>query len=245
VTGEKERMYITVYDLGYKDKTIEEGLGVWDTTGVDDLFFATAYEAIYGYISSIEPYDPAKEDEYIAAQFLYESPGQTGWGGSGNPYYIPVFTAGIYVDYLDAGLPAENHRIMFITNKTNSPKDTYTFSMAGYEPVQNDSLAKVDIQEINVFPNPYFATNVEERSVEQHFVRFTHLPPEKAIIRVYDLAGVLIRTLYHDNGTQYEEWDLRNPEQYKVASGIYIIHVDCGDLGQRILKLAVIQPQGY
>jgi len=240
--GTRERMYISIFDEGWGDATVEAGLGAWDTTGVDDYFGATAYEPIYGYISDIEPYDPAKEDEYIAAQFLYGTPGQTGFGAPGNPTYYPIFTAAIFVDYLGYGLP-ETDNIIFATNKTNSPFDIYAFSMAGYEPAKNDSLARMDIKKINVFPNPYFGSNVEERSPDQHFVRFTHLSSDNVTLRVYNLAGELIRTLYHDNGTQYEEWDLRNEHSREVASGLYIVHVDCGDLGQRILKLAVVMPE--
>ncbi|MFC1569955.1 T9SS type A sorting domain-containing protein, partial [bacterium] len=239
--GTRERMYITIFDEGYGDATVEDGLGAWDTTGVDDLFGALAYEPIYGYISDIEEYDPAKEDVYIAAQFLQDTPGQTGWGGAGNPEYIPIFTAAILVDFLEAGLP-ETDNIIFYTTKPNTPKDIYSFSMAGYEPVQDDSLARVDIEKINVFPNPYFGSNIEERLPEQQFVRFTHLPDTDVIFRIYDLAGNLIRTIHHDNGTQYEEWNFRNEHSRKVASGVYIVHVDCGDLGQRILKLAVVMP---
>ena len=246
-TGERERMYIAIFDEGWGDNpyihmTVERGLGVWDTTGTDDLFHAPAYEPIYGYISSIEPYDPAKEEEYIAAQFLQDTPGQTGWGGAGNPHYIPMFTAAIFVDCNGNGLP-ETNNIIFKTNKPNGPKDTFIFSMAGYESFKNDSLAKKDMSRINVFPNPYFGANIEEQLPDQQFVRFTHLPSDGVVLRIYDLAGNLIRTLLHENGTQFEAWDLRNEHDRKVASGLYIVHVDCGDLGQRILKLAVVMPE--
>ena len=97
LTGEKERMYITVFDEDWGDVTAEAGLGRWDTTGVDNFLGAPAYEPIYGYISDIEPYDPAKENHYFATQFLYACDGQTGWEGPGNPYDIPMFTACMFV----------------------------------------------------------------------------------------------------------------------------------------------------
>jgi hypothetical protein len=53
----------------------------------------------------------------------------------------------------------------------------------------------------------------------------------------------LIRTLEHNDGTQFEEWNLENGYQIPVASGIYIVHMDCGALGERILKVALIMTE--
>jgi hypothetical protein len=44
----------------------------------------------------------------------------------------------------------------------------------------------------------------------------------------------------HDNGTQFDFWDLRNEDGRSVASGLYIVHVDMGEIGVKVLKLAVL-----
>jgi hypothetical protein len=31
-------------------------------------------------------------------------------------------------------------------------------------------------------------------------------------------------------------WDLKNNARVPIASGLYIIHVDCGELGEKVLK---------
>jgi len=32
------------------------------------------------------------------------------------------------------------------------------------------------------------------------------------------------------------EWDLKNQRAVPIASGIYLIHIDAGDLGERTIK---------
>jgi len=127
-------------------------------------------------------------------------------------------------------------------SKPNSEADEFLFSTQGIGAEKALAYSKEDVKKINVYPNPYFGANVEERRTLQHFVRFTHLPPT-ATIRIYTLAGELVRTIEHINQTQYEEWNLLNDYDIPVASGMYIVHVDCGKLGEKILKLALIIPE--
>lgn len=41
--------------------------------------------------------------------------------------------------------------------------------------------------------------------------------------------------LFSQNVTSLE-WDLRNSQQVPIASGVYLIHIDAGELGERVLK---------
>jgi len=140
------------------------------------------------------------------------------------------------------GLPVNGTVIRFVTNKPNSAADEFAFSTAGFQPKSGTDLEKADIARINVFPNPYFGANVEETRALDHFVRFTHLPPT-ATIRIYTLAGELVQTLNHSNQTQFETWNLQNMASIPVASGMYIAHIDCGKLGEKVLKLALIMAE--
>jgi len=95
---------------------------------------------------------------------------------------------------------------------------------------------------INVWPNPYFAINPEEKSTSDRQIHFTNLPVDgNCIIRIFDLAGNLVRQMNHTNGTQFEIWNVRDYHSNPVASGMYIAHIETEN-GQKILKLAVIQP---
>lgn len=118
--------------------------------------------------------------------------------------------------------------------------DSYTFSTPKVE--IDNNLAKEDINNINVFPNPYYGVNPQEINKYQRFVTFSHLP-KSAKIKIFNLAGKLVRTIEHDSNSQFERWDLSNDESLPVGSGLYIAHIDMPGLGTKILKVAVIQEQ--
>jgi hypothetical protein len=121
-------------------------------------------------------------------------------------------------------------------------KDNFTLTVP--EAVTSTTAAN-DISKINVFPNPYFGFNKLESDKYSRFVRFTHLPV-KATIRIYNLAGILVRTLQKDNAAQYQEWDLLNDHSLPVAAGMYIAYIDMPDLGKtKTLKLAIIPEQQF
>ncbi len=108
-------------------------------------------------------------------------------------------------------------------------------------------LAKNQLDMINVFPNPYFGHNKAEPNTLARYITFSHLPPT-ARIRIFTLNGELVRTLNHVDETgitarTYERWDLRNENGLPVASGMYIVHVEIEGVGNRILKVAIIQPE--
>jgi hypothetical protein len=119
--------------------------------------------------------------------------------------------------------------------------DTYTFSTKGSS--FSNELAKTQVDKINVFPNPYYGVNTEELNKYNKFVIFSHLPA-KATIRIFNLAGVHVRTIQKDNVDQFQRWDLANESGLPVASGLYIAYIDLPDLGEtKILKIAIIQEQ--
>ena len=121
-------------------------------------------------------------------------------------------------------------------------KDTFTFTVPSAQ--YSLTAAKQDISKINVFPNPYFGFNRLEADKYSRWVRFTHLP-DKATIRIFNLAGILVRTIVKNDNTQFADWDLMNEHQLPIAAGMYVAYVDCGPLGKRVLKLAVIPEQQF
>ena len=117
------------------------------------------------------------------------------------------------------------------------------FTFTAPAATQSGDLARNQIGDINVFPNPYYGINSEEINKYNRFVTFTHLP-EKAKIRIFNLAGVLVRTIEKDDIGQYQRWDLANDSGLPVASGLYLAYIELTDLGETtILKVAIIQEQ--
>jgi len=133
------------------------------------------------------------------------------------------------------------------TTKPNQPTSGTTgdkFAFTSPSVITNNvDLAKQEVDKINAFPNPYYGVNPREVNKYQRFVTFSHLP-QKATLRIFNLAGQLVRIIQKDSPSQFTTWDLVNDNSFPVASGLYIVHVDMPDLGQtKILKLAVIQEQ--
>jgi len=139
--------------------------------------------------------------------------------------------------------PATGTVIKIKTNKSIRVGDVRTFTLKAVDSY-NPAAAKTEVSKVNVFPNPYYGLNSAETSREVRFVTISHLP-QKATVRVFNLAGTLIRTLVKDDASQFMQWDLLNQQRLPVASGMYILHVDMGDLGVKVLKCAIIQEQQF
>lgn len=118
--------------------------------------------------------------------------------------------------------------------------------------IGNVNLAKTEVQNVRVFPNPYYGINRAETDRVNRFVTFSHLP-DRAVIRIYSLAGILVRTLLKDDppsSNQFFRWNLQNEQGLPVASGMYIAYIELkdangNDLGTKTLKIAIIQEQQF
>jgi hypothetical protein len=45
-----------------------------------------------------------------------------------------------------------------------------------------------------------------------------------------------VRRIKKDDDATAITWDMKNQARVPIASGIYIIHVDAGELGEKVLK---------
>ncbi len=141
----------------------------------------------------------------------------------------------------DVDMLGEECTFTLTPNIINTKADVFTFSATS--PSYSKSQAVNDVQRINVFPNPYYGVNSEELNKYNRFVTFSHLPAN-ATIRIFNLAGVLVRTIVKSGGDQFQRWDLNNETGLPVASGLYIAYIEMPGIGAtKILKLAVIQEQ--
>lgn len=148
----------------------------------------------------------------------------------------------IFLDYYESGnLPPRGTVVRIYTTKPNTVTDAFSFTApsVGFDL----SKAKDDVEKINVFPNPYYGVNPREINKYSRFVTFSHLP-NTATIRIFNLAGQLVRTINKNSQDQFQQWDLLTDNNFPVASGLYIVYVDMPDLAKsKILKVAIIQEQ--
>jgi len=128
----------------------------------------------------------------------------------------------------------------FIASVSNTTDDTYSFSTAKVDSGITDSL-EASVEDIGVFPNPYYGRHKLEGGRFNKFVTFTHLP-EEATIRIFNLGGVMVKKIEHQSTSTFQRWALTNQDDLPVGSGIYIAHIET-EQGSKTLKIAVIQEE--
>jgi hypothetical protein len=129
-----------------------------------------------------------------------------------------------------------------VPNPSVPGTDVFTFT-APPALTYDATTAKEDVTKVGVFPNPYYAFNAAETNRFSRFVTFNNLPA-KATIRIFNLAGQLVKVIEKNDATAFVRWDLLNRFNFPVASGMYVAHVDMPDISAtKVLKLAIIQEQ--
>ncbi len=129
---------------------------------------------------------------------------------------------------------------------------SYRFKIEGLESTElQGEQVDAALDMINVVPNPYYGYSAYETSQFTNTVKITNLPA-KCDVKIFSLDGRFIRSYKRDEvgaiktGTNPPiqqgqvapaiEWDLKNSKGIPVASGVYLIHVDAGELGERVIK---------
>jgi hypothetical protein len=105
-----------------------------------------------------------------------------------------------------------------------------------------NSEVKNVFKRVTIYPNPYMGDNPAELTNTSRFVTVGNLP-RNVTIRIYNLAGQLVRKIEKDDETSLTTWDLKNSSGLYVASGVYLIHIESPGLGSKVLKFALIQRQ--
>jgi len=140
----------------------------------------------------------------------------------------------------------------------NNGFPVYKLSTKELAPTFNDPrLYQSILDKINIVPNPYYGGSFYEKNALDTKVKITNLPTgldldtpletqkkvlglkndAKITINIFTVSGILVRTLTKgDNQTTFVEWDLKNYANIPVAGGVYIIHVNCPGIGERMLK---------
>ncbi|MEI7801205.1 MAG: T9SS type A sorting domain-containing protein [Bacteroidota bacterium] len=120
---------------------------------------------------------------------------------------------------------------------TNGGYPRYTFNTKDLAAVKGDaSTAKNALDTINIVPNPYYAYSGYESSQIDNRVKITNLP-QKCTISIYSIDGTLIRKFDRDDASITSlDWDLKNGSGVPIASGVYLIHISAGELGEKTLK---------
>lgn len=110
-----------------------------------------------------------------------------------------------------------------------------------------------DLDKVRVVPNPYYIRAAWDVSKYARYIYFQGLP-SKCTIRIFNTAGLLIKTIEHDEtntaatfsseastGAGAHRWDLLTEEGLNTVSGLYIYQVTTPDGKEKVGKFAIIR----
>ncbi len=179
-----------------------------------------------------------------------------------------------YYRYLDreirAGLPyfysvaaqdhvpvrtAEGELIRYDPGLGGNPSNGFRYIVPGS---QSQPTWRYDADRVFVVPNPaspetlapwkLFPNRQDPTGLK---VEFRHLPAAECTIRIWTLAGDLVKVLHHDRRTAIADgdlastgtqaWDLVSRNGQQVASGVYLFTVDADGFPRKMGKFTVIR----
>jgi hypothetical protein len=142
--------------------------------------------------------------------------------------------------------PVQGDVFRLAINRPFSIDDIYSFTSIASK--INQSNAEDQLDKIAVVPNPYVvAASWEPKHIYQsgrgpRKIDFINLP-SKCTIKIFTLSGYLVDEIKHDdvyeNGS--ESWNLLSKDGLEIAHGVYLFHVDAGEIGETTGKFAVIK----
>ncbi|MFC2132236.1 T9SS C-terminal target domain-containing protein [Bacteroidota bacterium] len=125
----------------------------------------------------------------------------------------------------------------------NMNRPMYKFNTEDIYTMRNDlETGKEALDLIRVVPNPYYGYSLYERTQIDNIIKITNLP-QRCQISIYALNGTLVRRFGKDNDITSLEWNLKNQYGIPISGGVYIIHVNAYELGEKIVKfMGILRP---
>lgn len=255
------------YEVRFVDGATEYA---WDFFGVDNGEHSGVFPSRVPWevwdIGINTPDDPADDVRITAMVFEQTEAGAGEWGWGDGIYFrniphddvdwaSPTISSAAYdpneerlgygrlffyrVDGdLGAPQPAAGTRVRLVTNKTLTPEDVFAYRSKAVGTADGTVLTSTST--IYPVPNPYYNRSAYELSSFDRILRFAYLPPKPVTIRIFNLAGDLVRTLSRDDTTEGNlDWDLLTENGITVASGIYFWVADVEGAAAQKGKMAI------
>ena len=126
----------------------------------------------------------------------------------------------------------------------NFPMYEFTITNNIASSVGNLELAKSELDQVSVVPNPYFAASLYEGDQVENLVKICNLPPD-CYVTIYSVDGTVVRklrgpsrNLVSGRGSALTsiDWDLKNHKGLPISGGAYLIHIKADGVGEKIVK---------
>jgi hypothetical protein len=130
----------------------------------------------------------------------------------------------------------------FLFANPSTANDRYTIRTTA-PVIASASLAKGQLSRVRAVPNPYFNRSAYELTQFDRQIKFTNLPTT-CTIKIYNLAGELVRTLQKtDPTTSQLTWDILSEARLPIASGIYLWRLEAPGIGEAQGKMVIFTEQ--
>ncbi|MGQ9798402.1 MAG: T9SS type A sorting domain-containing protein [Ignavibacterium sp.] len=136
-------------------------------------------------------------------------------------YYVAAYDTGNEIS------PLEN----FASHKPNECNNTV-------EVRPELPIAKENLNNIRVVPNPYILSTIWENGWDEHIIQFTGLS-KIATIKIFNSSGELIKTFNKNDNSSILSWNLKNEYEQLVAPGVYFFHIS-SNIGTVLGKFYVV-----
>ncbi|GAB5410790.1 MAG: hypothetical protein BalsKO_31550 [Balneolaceae bacterium] len=141
--------------------------------------------------------------------------------------------------------PAVGEKIRISTTRAFGSDDSFQFGVSKGS-VDTD-LAKSELDDIYVAPNPYVGAASWERAGAavgrgERKINFFNLP-RTCTIRIFNIRGELLKSIEHQGAFNEgsASWDLQTDSGEDIAYGVYFYHVSAPGIGEYIDKFAVVK----
>ncbi len=189
-------------------------------TGVPDLDHYNIYRKLGAFLA--DTYDELRPDgTHIAWEKIAEVPANTttyidSSVVRGQPYHYAVTAVDNGTQNTDGLIREQKLESSIYTNRSQIA----AYAFAPGEPTAG---------KVRIVPNPYITMaqeyNFYSSTGNIDEIHIVNLPPY-CTIRIFTVAGDLIKTIEHNTGSADEFWDLVTESNQLVASGVYILQVD-------------------
>ena len=242
---------------GYKVYRSQDNGQTWGTESFNDFDGGIHYvpmeqydleNGLKGYYRTLPEYAwfYLGSDSWVPLRFVVEGDSIKGFNlGHKLKHYTDGDTVNVFIDrsvlngvnymYYVASYDSGNAIIGPLENSAATNPDEFNNTVALRPELQ---IANSTLDNISVVPNPYVVTAIWETGFSEHLIQFVGLP-EKATIQILNSSAELVKTLYHDELSSIEKWDLKNEFNQLVAAGVYFYFIDT-PLGQKTGKFFVV-----
>ena len=135
--------------------------------------------------------------------------------------------------------PPSGTVVRFNSTIPNTQLDQFQFTTKPTG-MQDGTVVELSLDDVKVVPNPYYNYSILEPDQFDRIIKFTNLPPTRCTIRIFNIAGDLVREMVKEDEAAAEfVWDVKTNSGLYVASGIYVYYIEAEGIGDTFGKMIV------